>query len=210
MRKVVHYSRRDTLYETLSGNLSKISRKISFSKFLRKQYALGLVLFFAASTADASYAKLAKKAGLSHKTMNEIIRKVVKYESATGSYHAKNKKSGAYGRYQIMPSTASIYARKLHIPVSQWKRPQNQDKIFKAILGDNIQSLKRNGIKISAFSIYGTHQQGAGGFNAIMKNKKLSKQLERNLRHNLPKKLSRISKSKLKKTWMKYWKKRFS
>jgi hypothetical protein len=77
-------------------------------------------------------------------------------------------------------------------------------------LSDNIRSLKRNGIKVSAFSIYGTHQQGAGGFNAIVKNKKLSKRLERNLRQNLPKRLRHTSKAKLKSTWMYYWKKKMA
>jgi hypothetical protein len=109
-----------------------------------------------------------------------------------------------------MPGTAKAYAKKLHIPYSQWKKPRNQDRIFKAILNDNIRALKRSGIKISAFSIYGAHQQGAGGFKSIVKNKKLTKKLERNLRHNLPKKLRRVHRSKLKRTWMNYWKKKFS
>jgi len=187
-----------------------VSNESSIHRFLRKKYTILLALVFSVTSAEASYEKLAKDAGLSHKTMKEIVKKVVKYESTTGSYFTKNRKSGAYGRYQIMPRTANAYAKKLKIPKSQWKTPKNQDKIFKAILSDNIKSLKRHGIKISAFSIYGTHQQGAGGFNAIMKNKKLSKRLEKNLRQNLPKKLSHISKENLKRTWMKYWKKKFS
>ncbi len=142
--------------------------------------------------------------------MNKIIRKIVKVESTTGNYHTRNRKSGAYGRYQIMPKTAMVYVRKLKIPKNKWKTPRNQDKIFEAILKDNIQSLKRNKIKISAFSIYGAHQQGAGGFNAIVKNKRLTKNLERNLRHNLPKKLRFVSRGKLKKIWMHYWKKKFA
>ena len=177
---------------------------------MRRGYLVLIALFLTAATAEASYAKLAKDAGVSHKTMKEIVKKVVKYESTTGHYHTKNHKSGAYGRYQIMPKTAVSYAKKLKIPKSQWKIPHNQDKIFKAILRDNIRSLKRNGIKVSAFSIYGTHQQGAGGFNAIVKNKKLTKNLERNLRHNLPKKLRSIHRAKLKRTWMRYWKKKFT
>ena len=174
----------------------------------RSGYALLFALFLTSTTAEASYAKLAKDAGLSQKTMKEIVKKVVKIESTTGNYHTKNAKSGAYGRYQIMPKTAKAYTKKLKIPHSTWKRPYNQDKIFKAILSDNIQSLKRNKIKISAFSIYGTHQQGAGGFNAIMKNKKLTKSLERNLRHNLPKKLRHTSRANLKNIWKKYWKRK--
>jgi hypothetical protein len=173
-------------------------------------YAVLFALFLTATTAEASYAKLAKDAGLSHKTLKEIVKKVVKVESTTGNYKTKNHKSGAYGRYQIMPKTARAYTKKLKIPHSTWKRPHNQDKIFKAILSDNIRSLKRNGIKISAFSIYGTHQQGAGGFNAIMKNKKLTKSLERNLRHNLPNKLRHTSRANLKNIWKKYWKKKFA
>ena len=178
--------------------------------FIHRVYATLFTLFITATTAEASYAKLAKDAGVSHKTMKEIVKKVVKYESTTGNYNTKNRKSGAYGRYQIMPKTAKAYSKKLKISHSTWKRPHNQDKIFKAILSDNIRSLKRNGIKVSAFSIYGTHQQGAGGFNAIMKNKKLTKNLERNLRHNLPKKLRSTHRAKLKHTWMKYWKKKFA
>ena len=167
-----------------------------------------LFLFF--TFAEASYTTLAKNAGVSHKTMKKIVKKIVKVESTTGNYHTYNKKSGAYGRYQIVPSTAKAYAKKLHIPYSQWKKPKNQDRIFKAILNDNIKALKRSGIKISAFSIYGAHQQGAGGFKAIVKNKTLSKKLERNLRRNLPGKLRRVHRSKLKRTWMNYWKKKFS
>ena len=142
--------------------------------------------------------------------MDLIIKKMVKHESTTGHYHTVNRNSGAYGRYQIMPSTAKAYAKKLHIPYSQWKQPKHQDKIFEAIMSDNIRSLKRNGIKVSAFSIYGTHQQGAGGFNAIVKNKTLTKRLEKNLRQNLPKRLKHTARAHLKSTWMKYWKKKMS
>ncbi len=173
-------------------------------------YSTLFTLFLTATMAEASYAKLAKDAGVSHKTMKDIVKKMVKSETTTGNYKTKNKRSGAYGRYQIMPKTASAYAKKLKIPKSKWKIPHNQDKIFKAILRDNIRSLKRNGIKVSAFSIYGTHQQGAGGFNAIVKNKKLTKNLERNLRHNLPKKLRSTRRANLRSTWIRYWKKKFA
>ena len=162
------------------------------------------------TTLDASYVKLAKSAGVSDEKMKKIVKKIVKHESTTGNYKTRNRKSGAYGRYQIMKKTAKQYAKKLKIPYNKWKKPLNQDKIFKAILKDNIKSLKRNGIEISAFSIYGTHQQGARGFNAIVKNKKLTKKLERNIRYNLPKKLRYTSKENLKKTWMKYWKHKMS
>ncbi len=179
------------------------------SAFIRT-FIMTFFLFAMASTQTEANSSLAKIAGMSPKQMRHIIDKVIKIETTTGSYTAHNKKSGAYGRYQIMPNTARAYAKKLHIPYSKWKLPKNQDRIFHAILKDNIKSLKRHGIRVSAFSIYGTHQQGAGGFHAIMKKKKLSKKLERNLRHNLPKSLSKIPTSRLRHTWVRYWKKKFS
>lgn len=108
-----------------------------------------------------------------------------------------------------MPSTAKAYAKKLGIPYSKWKLPKNQDRIFKAILSDNIRALKKRGIKISAFTLYGAHQQGAGGFSAIMKNRKLTRQLERNLRRNLPGKLRKTHRSRLRTVWKNYWEKKF-
>ena len=192
---------------TLSTHLS-LQAKVE--QFLKHQKAILFTLFMTASTAHASHSTLAKSAGLSQKHMNTIIKKVIKHESTTGNYHAHNRSSGAYGRYQIMPKTARAYAKKLKIPYSQWKRPRNQDRIFEAIMTDNIKSLKRNGLAITAFSLYGTHQQGAGGFRAIVKNKTLSKRLERNLRQNLPKKYQHVAKANLKHTWMKYWKKKMS
>ena len=179
--------------------------------YLRHGYAP--VFLFVVSTTDASaltYGKLAKDAGLNHKTMKKIVKKMIKTESTNGNYHAKNRRSGAYGRYQIIPKTAKYYAKKLKIPYSQWKKPINQDKIFQALLRDNILSLKRNNIKVNAFTIYGIHQQGPSGFKAIVNNKKLTKSLETNLRHNLPGKLRSVHRTKLRKTWMRYWKKKFT
>lgn len=173
--------------------------------FSQPTFALLTVLFLSTTSAEAAASKTAKHAEINHQTFDKIIKKLIKVESTTGDYHIRNKKSGAYGRYQIMPKTARAYAKRLGIPYREWKQPRNQDRIFQAILKDNVKALKRNGIKISAFTIYGAHQQGAGGFNAIMKNKKLTKQLERNLRYNLPKKLRKTHRSRLVMVWKEYW-----
>ena len=173
--------------------------------FFQPVFALLTIFFLSTAAAEAAYSNIAKNAGISPKKFEKIVKKIVKIESTTGNYHIVNKKSGAYGRYQIMPKTAKHFAKKLGIPYSQWKKPVNQDRIFQAILKTNIYSLKKNGIEITAFSIYGAHQQGAGGFNAIMKNKKLTRRLERNLRYNLPKKLRKTDRSKLVMVWKQYW-----
>jgi biotin operon repressor len=182
--------------------------KIILKKYKNKirKMSMPLVMLFISSAAQASCSKLAKAAGMSQHKLEKIVNKLVKIESTTGKYNVKNSVSGAYGRYQIMPSTAKFYAKKLHIPKNMWKKPYNQDKIFRAIMRDNIKSLKKRGLKVSAFSLYATHQQGAGGFNAIMKNKRLTKRLEKNLRSNLPSKLRKVKKSKLRVTWINYWK----
>lgn len=164
------------------------------------------IMLLVSTTAQSSCSKLAKVAGMSQDNLQHIVDQLVKIESTTGKYNVKNHRSGAYGRYQIMPSTAKYYAKKLKIPKHLWKKPYNQDKIFRAIMKDNIKSLKRNGHQVSAFTLYATHQQGAGGFNAIMKNKKLSRKLEKNLRQNLPSNLRKVKRSKLRLTWINYWK----
>ncbi len=168
------------------------------------------IMLLVSTTAQSSCSKLAKVAGMSQNNLQHIVDQLVKIESTTGKYNVKNHRSGAYGRYQIMPSTAKYYAKKLKIPRHLWKKPYNQDKIFRAIMKDNIKSLKRNGHQVSAFSLYATHQQGAGGFNAIMKNKKLTRKLEKNLRQNLPSKLRKVKKSQLRITWINYWKKKLA
>jgi len=175
-----------------------------------RKISMPLFMLFVSSAAQASCAKLAKIAGIKQKALNQIIEKLVTIETTTGKYTVKNYHSGAYGRYQIMPSTARFYAQKLGIPEKLWKKPYNQDKIFKAIMKDNIRSLKHYGHEISAFSIYATHQQGVVGFNTIMKGRKITKILEKRLRQNLPKKLGKVKKSKLRTTWINYWKNRLS
>ncbi len=182
---------------------------VRHEKKLRKA-SIPWIMLIMSTSGQASCSKLAKVAGMSVNKLEHIVNKLVKIETTSGGYHIKNKRSGAYGRYQIMPSTAAYYAEKLNIAKYLWKKPYNQDKIFRAIMKDNIKSLKRYGLKVSAFSLYATHQQGAGGFNAIMKNKKLTKKLEKNLRQNLPSDLRKVKKSKLRVTWINYWKNKFT
>ncbi len=180
---------------------------VTQEKKLRKA-SIPWIMLLVSTAGQASCSKLAKFAGISKNNLEHIVDKLVKVETSTGKYNVKNHSSGAYGRYQIMPSTAEFYAKKLNIPKGMWKTPYNQDKIFRAIMKDNIKSLRRNGHRVSAFTLYATHQQGAGGFNAIIKGKKLTKRLEKSLRQNLPSHLAKVKKSQLRGTWIRYWKKK--
>ena len=144
--------------------------------------------------------------GCGEPTIDDIKEKIVKVETPHGKYTTVNKTSGAYGKYQIMPKTAKHYTRKLNIPRSEWKKPKNQDKIFTALLEDNIKNLKKYNFKVDAFTVYGCHQQGANGFMCIMKNENLSSKSYMRLRRNLPKKYRYIKKEELRKMWINYWK----
>ena len=138
--------------------------------------------------------------------MDTITKKIIKVETKNGSYHTVNRSSGAYGRYQIMPKTAKHYTKKLNIPHSQWKKPENQDKIYTAILMDNVNSLKKNGLDINAFNVYGCHQQGAYGFKCIMNNENMTEKSYKRLRRNIPSKYKYASNEQLRKIWINYWK----
>lgn len=136
--------------------------------------------------------------------INKIIDKIIKVETSSGKYNVKNKTSGAYGRYQIMPKTAKYYCNKLKIKYSKWKSPKNQDKIFKAILKDNIRYLEKNNFPITAFTVYGCHQQGAKGFKHIMTDKEIPKFYTK-LRKNLPSSYKNVKRSNLRSAWIAYW-----
>ena len=148
--------------------------------------------------------------GCGDPSMTDISDKIVKVETPKGKYTTVNKSSGAYGRYQIMPKTAKHYTRKLNMNHSKWKHPKNQDKIFLALLPDNVESLKRNDIEVNAFTVYGCHQQEATGFKSIVNNEKMSAYSYEKLRRNLPGKYKYISNKKLRKVWMSYWKNKMS
>ena len=143
--------------------------------------------------------------GCATSSMKEITKKIVKVETPNGHYNTVNKKSGAYGRYQIMPKTAKHYTKKIKMNHREWKRPKNQDKIYMAILTDNVNTLKKNGYEINAFTVYGAHQQGASGFNYIMKNKNLNVKTCMRLRRNLPCKYKYIKNEQLRVAWINYW-----
>lgn len=142
--------------------------------------------------------------------MDHIVKKIVKVETPNGSYTAVNPKTGAYGRYQITPDTARYYSKKLNISPYRWKEPRNQDKIFRALLSDNIRALRAKGHKIDAFTVYGAHQQGATGFDNIMRKRNLDNDMYVKLRRNIPPEYRNCSNGELCEVWVGYWKRKLS
>ncbi len=88
-------------------------------------------------------------------------------ESFGGDYNALNAKSGAHGRYQIMPNTYKEWEGKLGITHKFAQTPAGQDKIFDAITNRNRISLMRNNIEPTRLNLYGAHQLGAAGYSRM-------------------------------------------
>lgn len=136
---------------------------------------------------------------------NKDLAKLASFESGNTGYTAFNKGSGAYGKYQFIPSTASEYSAKLGFKGDEWKKPENQEKMFSAFVADNVRGLKQKGLPINLFNVYGAHQQGLTGLSDILAGN-MSPSLEKNMRSNLPSEYRNLSGDKLRNTWIKYWK----
>jgi hypothetical protein len=109
--------------------------------------------------------------------------KVAKIESG-GDYNAVNKGSGATGLNQILRSTGEPYLKKYGATWDDFKRsPKLQDAVMREHTANNVRYLKKHGVPINDFTLYGAHQQGAGGFTQMYK---LGKGNARNIASNLP------------------------
>lgn len=137
------------------------------------------------------------------------VKTLVKIESGNVGYTAVNKSSGAYGKYQFIPSTAKVYAKRLGFKGDEWKKPENQDKMFVEFTKDNMEGLERKGLPTDIFHIYGAHQQGLTGFQKILRGD-VNATLERNMRSNLPSNLKKLSGKELADAWINHWKRKTS
>lgn len=95
-------------------------------------------------------------------------RKVIDFleNGNTANYALKGKRSSAYGRYQFMEKTARGMAKKTPgIDASNWKVPENQDRIFATLYQENMRYLSKlaaRGIKIDLMSLWIAHNLGPG------------------------------------------------
>ena len=133
---------------------------------------------------------------------------IAKVESGD-DYTAVNPTSGAYGKYQFIPSTAREYATKLGLEGDSWKTPENQEKMFSAFMADNIRGLQNKNLEVNPFTVYGAHQQGLTGFSNIMAGN-LTNKLEANMRSNLPNQFKGLQGMDLRNAWVNYWRNRMT
>ena len=106
-------------------------------------------------------------------------KKLANVESG-GNYNASNK-SGAYGKYQFMPSTEKAVAAKLNMTIEQARTPKGQEAMIRQFTNDNIKGLRRNGIPVNDETLWWAHNQGLGGAINLHKGNALS---SKNLKAN--------------------------
>lgn len=112
------------------------------------------------------------------------LDKIVAIESG-GSYTAENPTSGAFGKYQFIPSTMNFYADKLGMTDEEARTPQGQERMFEAFTMDNVRGLEQSGIPVNTVTTYLAHQQGLGGARQIVAGD-ISPGVRRNILSNIP------------------------
>ncbi len=61
-------------------------------------------------------------------TVDSFLQALSGQESG-GNYNSQNKRTAAYGKYQIMPANWSGWAKEAGLPANAPKTPENQEKI---------------------------------------------------------------------------------
>lgn len=96
-----------------------------------------------------------------------VIDKMENGGAGEGAYSVSNETSSAFGRYQIIDSTASSYCGQTTLEAdccTEWKNsPECQDQMFELITADNMRGLEGKGIPLNTCTLYLAHQQGLGG-----------------------------------------------
>ena len=95
-------------------------------------------------------------------TTSSYLENLAKVESSD-NWTAHNKGSGAYGKFQFIPSTEKAYAKKLGMSTKEARTPAGQIAMVKAFTEDNRKGLIRAGIDPTQENLYLSHQQGLGG-----------------------------------------------
>ena len=114
--------------------------------------------------------------------MSKFFNKL-SYHESRHSDTAQNK-SGAYGRFQIMPGTQKEAAGELGITVDQARSPVGQKQVIKHITDKSVRALKNAGFPVTDQNLWTLHNQGrTGGLRILMNKDNISR---KNIAANLP------------------------
>ena len=122
---------------SIQSKIDGINAQIAQEKVLAKQGlkitypkgAGGTTTPSIAGDAGKAPAKGSKSTGSGD--LEDFMRAIAKVESG-GRYEARNSSTGAYGKYQILPSNWSSYAQKAGLPANAKPTPENQEKVARA------------------------------------------------------------------------------
>jgi len=76
------------------------------------------------------------------------------------SYTAKNKNTGAYGRYQFMPQTMASLQKRLGLERTDTPSSTDQDAMYEELVNEHRNDLKSIGAPDTAENLYALHQLG--------------------------------------------------
>ncbi len=117
---------------------------------------------------------------------NKYIDQFESTGSESKKYTAHNKGSGAYGKYQHLPSTTTKAARATGKSVEYLKTPAGQEEAQGWLLNENIDELKRRGIPVTGANVYGIHQQGGYLLSKMVHGKELTDKDRKLISDNTP------------------------
>ncbi len=118
------------------------------------------------------------------KILNDYI---AQFESdADDPYTALNKGSGAYGKYQHLPSMTRKASKRLGKTTEYLRTPEGQEEAQNWLLKENTAELGRRGMKVTPMNAYGIHQQGGYLYSKMMSGKELSPKDQKLIAGNTP------------------------
>jgi Transglycosylase SLT domain len=100
-------------------------------------------------TASSSSSRTAAGAGGGGYSIGAFMRAIATQESG-GRYDARNASTGAYGKYQILPSNWSSWAQKAGLPANAPQTPENQEKVATAAFGRLAKSYNNDWSRVAA------------------------------------------------------------
>lgn len=109
--------------------------------------------------------KLAKRVG-SKLNYNESDTEVAEYFSSIesgGDYTARNKKSSAFGKYQVVKGTLVEKAKELGISTKEARTPEGQEMVMHSLLSDYKSRLKEFDLPITKENMFVLHNLGQTG-----------------------------------------------
>ncbi len=103
----------------------------------------------------------ARNSSPSSKGSGSYLDNLSAVESA-GNWNAYNKGSGAFGKFQFIPSTEKAYAQKLGMTIPEARTPEGQMKMVSAFTNDNRKGLVNAGFEPTQENMYMAHNLGIG------------------------------------------------